>query len=64
MPRGLYPRFTVAWGGAASLWKAGIRCGYKECEIGHPAWDDFYGRVLEIKRAGHTKPPKFTGRVI
>ena len=58
------PRFNVAWGDANKLHGANGRRGYKECEIGYPAWDEFAERVCAIKEAGHTKPLKFTGSVI
>jgi hypothetical protein len=62
--REAYPRSTVAWGAAKNLGVGRGCSGYKEYKIGHPAWDELADRVLAIKRTGHTKPSKFTGRVI
>jgi hypothetical protein len=58
------PRFNVAWGDGNKLLGWSGRRGYKECEIGYLAWDEFAERVCAIKEAGHTKPPKFTASVI
>jgi hypothetical protein len=58
------PRFIVAWGGYRNLCADRQRNGYKECQIGHPAWDELADRVLAIMKTGHTKTRKFTGRVI